>query len=104
MRAKILRLNTLGGNRTHDLSLNAQRARRKGLDDIHKPVRLDVMDFPDGRKLKYFQGPFACEFASRIWTWWVLVRRLLSWLRIIQILVLQNLFIQKLLVIKVPNF
>ena len=42
-RAKTLRLIVQGGTRTHDLSL--EDAKRKGLDDLHESVRLDVMDF-----------------------------------------------------------
>ena len=54
MRAKILRVSTQGGNRTHNLSL--EDAKRKGLNDLHESVRLDVMDLLDGRKLTYLNA------------------------------------------------
>jgi len=52
-RAKILRLVVQGGNRTHDLWL--KDAKRKGLDDLHESVRLDVMDLPGKKKSHVFE-------------------------------------------------
>ena len=50
-RAKTLRASIEGGTRTHDLSL--EDAKRKGLDDLHESVRLDVMDLPGEKNLTY---------------------------------------------------
>ena len=44
-------MSTEGGVRTRDLSL--EDAKRKGLDDLHESVRLDVMDLPGEKNLTY---------------------------------------------------